>query len=85
LFDVEAGWHAVDVSEGAVHEFDVALGATSFGRLRLPVAGSHNRSNAIAAIAAARHVGVPPAVAIEALSQFEGVKRRWSCVARSTG
>ncbi len=76
LFDVEAGWHAVDVDEGAVHAFDVALGATTFGRLELPAAGSHNRSNAIAAIAAARHVGVPPAVAMEALSQFEGVKRR---------
>ncbi len=76
LFDVEAGWHAADVNEGAVHEFDVAFGGTRFGRLRLPAAGSHNRSNAIAAIAAARHVGVAPALAIEALAQFEGVKRR---------
>ncbi len=76
LFDVEAGWHAADVSEGAVHAFDVALGATSYGRLKLPAAGSHNRSNAIAAIAAAHHVGVPPALSIEALSHFEGVKRR---------
>ena len=38
--------------------------------------GEHNRHNALAAIAAARHVGVPPAVAIEALSRFANVKRR---------
>lgn len=38
--------------------------------------GSHNKMNALAAIAAARHAGVPVKVAIEALNQFEGVARR---------
>ncbi len=38
--------------------------------------GKHNRSNALAAIAAARHVGVPVAQAIESLARFENVKRR---------
>ncbi|REF03000.1 UDP-N-acetylmuramate:L-alanyl-gamma-D-glutamyl-meso-diaminopimelate ligase [Cupriavidus plantarum] len=38
--------------------------------------GTHNRMNALAAIAAARHVGVPPARAIESLSRFANVKRR---------
>lgn len=46
------------------------------GRLRLALAGAHNRSNALAAVAAARHVGVPPAVALDALARFGGVKRR---------
>ncbi len=40
------------------------------------LAGEHNLSNAVAAIAAARHTGVPVALAIEALAQFAGVKRR---------
>jgi UDP-N-acetylmuramate: L-alanyl-gamma-D-glutamyl-meso-diaminopimelate ligase len=75
-FGVPAGWQARDVAEGAEHSFEVALGEQSFGRLLLPAAGSHNRDNALAAIAAARHAGVPPAVAIEALARFEGVKRR---------
>ncbi|MCU0949933.1 MAG: UDP-N-acetylmuramate:L-alanyl-gamma-D-glutamyl-meso-diaminopimelate ligase [Burkholderiaceae bacterium] len=75
-FDVDSGWHARDVTEGAEHAFDVAFGSERFGRLVLPAAGSHNRSNALAAIGAARHAGVPPAVAIEALSRFAGVKRR---------
>jgi UDP-N-acetylmuramate: L-alanyl-gamma-D-glutamyl-meso-diaminopimelate ligase len=38
--------------------------------------GEHNRMNAIACIAAARHVGVAPCIAIEALSEFKNVKRR---------
>ncbi|WP_277749308.1 UDP-N-acetylmuramate:L-alanyl-gamma-D-glutamyl-meso-diaminopimelate ligase [Parahaliea mediterranea] len=38
--------------------------------------GRHNVENALAAVAAARHVGVPPAVAGAALAQFRGVKRR---------
>tara|TARA_R110002049_G_scaffold294892_2_gene481960 strand:- start:496 stop:1842 length:1347 start_codon:yes stop_codon:yes gene_type:complete len=46
------------------------------GRARMSLPGSHNRLNALAAIAAARHVGVTPAVAIEALDCFAGVRRR---------
>jgi UDP-N-acetylmuramate: L-alanyl-gamma-D-glutamyl-meso-diaminopimelate ligase len=75
-FDIAAGWRAVEVSEGVAHAFDVVFGDMHCGRLALPMAGSHNRSNALAAIAAARHAGVPPALAIEALAAFEGVKRR---------
>jgi UDP-N-acetylmuramate: L-alanyl-gamma-D-glutamyl-meso-diaminopimelate ligase len=75
-FDVTDAWHASSVEEGARHSFEVALGGQTFGRLQLPEAGGHNRSNALAAIAAARHVGIPPALAMEALAQFRGVKRR---------
>jgi UDP-N-acetylmuramate: L-alanyl-gamma-D-glutamyl-meso-diaminopimelate ligase len=38
--------------------------------------GEHNRMNALACIAAARHVGVAPCIAIEALGEFKNVKRR---------
>lgn len=38
--------------------------------------GDHNMANAVAAVAAAAHVGVPLRVACEALSLFKGVKRR---------
>jgi len=44
--------------------------------VRWDLMGEHNRLNALAAIAAARHAGVAPAVAIEALGRFQGVKRR---------
>jgi UDP-N-acetylmuramate: L-alanyl-gamma-D-glutamyl-meso-diaminopimelate ligase len=75
-FGVDDGWHAQAVEEGARHAFDVVLGAETFGRLDLPLAGAHNRANALAAIAAARHAGVAPTVAIEALQGFGGVRRR---------
>jgi len=38
--------------------------------------GQHNASNALAAIAAARHAGVPPQHSLAALSKFKGIKRR---------
>jgi UDP-N-acetylmuramate: L-alanyl-gamma-D-glutamyl-meso-diaminopimelate ligase len=38
--------------------------------------GAHNHSNALAAIAAARHAGVAPGAACEALGRFSNVKRR---------
>ncbi len=75
-FGIDEGWQAVAIDEGAEHAFDVAFGGESFGRLRLPLAGGHNRGNALAAIAAARRGGGAPAVAIEALGRFRGVRRR---------
>jgi UDP-N-acetylmuramate: L-alanyl-gamma-D-glutamyl-meso-diaminopimelate ligase len=38
--------------------------------------GLHNVENALAAAAAAHHVGVPPVITAEALARFSGVKRR---------
>ncbi|MGH6622476.1 MAG: UDP-N-acetylmuramate:L-alanyl-gamma-D-glutamyl-meso-diaminopimelate ligase [Burkholderiaceae bacterium] len=46
------------------------------GALELDLPGAHNRMNALAAIAAAYHVGVEPVEALKALSRFRGVKRR---------
>ena len=57
-------------------EFDVLLQGENVGRVSWQLSGAHNRMNALAAIAAARHVGVPPAEAVAALSRFVNVKRR---------
>src|SRR5574343_41298 len=46
------------------------------GRSRWKLSGEHNRANACAALLAARHVGVPLAQGLDALSRFENVKRR---------
>ena len=46
------------------------------GRTAWHLSGEHNRANACAALLAARHVGVPFARGLEALSRFENVKRR---------
>ena len=56
--------------------FDVRLHGEMQGTVRWELMGEHNRRNALAALAAARHAGVPVARGIEALSLFQGVKRR---------
>jgi UDP-N-acetylmuramate: L-alanyl-gamma-D-glutamyl-meso-diaminopimelate ligase len=73
-FDAEGGWQARAADAGGA--FEVLLKGETCGTVRWDLIGAHNRSNALAAIAAARHAGVPPRVAIEALGRFENVKRR---------
>ncbi len=66
-------------SVGVVHpddSFEVRLDGEAQGTVRWSLMGEHNRLNALAAVAAARHAGVPPAAAIGALARFEGVRRR---------
>jgi UDP-N-acetylmuramate: L-alanyl-gamma-D-glutamyl-meso-diaminopimelate ligase len=68
------GWNLGELaSDGSCA---VSFAGSEVGRLRLALAGAHNRANALAAVAAARHAGVPPAAALEALACFGGVKRR---------
>lgn len=57
-------------------EFDVYFGKQNAGRVRWPFLGQHNIHNALAAIAAARHAGVPARQAVLALREFHGVRRR---------
>jgi UDP-N-acetylmuramate: L-alanyl-gamma-D-glutamyl-meso-diaminopimelate ligase len=54
----------------------VSLCGESQGMLNWELFGEHNRQNALAAIAAARHAGVPVAQGLAALSEFRNVKRR---------
>jgi len=84
-FNVPDGWHAGRVEEGRVHAFDVVAGSTAHGRLELPLAGEHNRCNALAAIAAAAAIGIAPGRAIEALRAFSGVRRRLEVAGEAFG
>ncbi len=68
-----ANWTLTEHEDGS---FDVLLNQQIQGTVQWELTGRHNRLNALAAIAAARHVGVPAAQAISALSRFENVKRR---------
>jgi UDP-N-acetylmuramate: L-alanyl-gamma-D-glutamyl-meso-diaminopimelate ligase len=61
---------------GEPHEFDVLYQGKTVGHVTWALTGMHNQLNALAAIAAAEHVGVSPAVAASALGTFENVKRR---------
>ena len=57
-------------------EFDVYHDGKLCARLSWQLIGQHNVNNALMAIAAARHAGVQPQLAIEALGQFVNAKRR---------
>ncbi|MCU7828223.1 MAG: UDP-N-acetylmuramate:L-alanyl-gamma-D-glutamyl-meso-diaminopimelate ligase [Candidatus Thiodiazotropha sp. (ex Myrtea sp. 'scaly one' KF741663)] len=72
---IEAGWHAENTATDG-HAFDVICQGEKHGRLEWSLIGQHNMANALAALAAARHAGVPAKVAIDALSRFKNVKRR---------
>lgn len=73
--EFEAGWHAeYAAADGSA--FDVVCNGDTVGRVTWSLTGRHNVSNALAALAAARHAGVPPAEGIEALAGFRNVKRR---------
>ncbi|MGI1679893.1 MAG: UDP-N-acetylmuramate:L-alanyl-gamma-D-glutamyl-meso-diaminopimelate ligase [Cellvibrionaceae bacterium] len=55
------------------------------GEVEWSATGEHNVMNALAATAAARHVGVRPKIAIEALEKFHGVKRRMEFLGTHAG
>jgi UDP-N-acetylmuramate: L-alanyl-gamma-D-glutamyl-meso-diaminopimelate ligase len=54
----------------------ILLGGAAQGRLVIAQPGRHNQQNALAALIAARHVGVPVAHGLAALACFKGVRRR---------
>ena len=54
----------------------IQLGGAPQGTLAFKETGRHNQSNALAAIAAARHAGVPVGESLAALAAFRGVRRR---------
>ena len=72
-FGTSDGWQAEVLDADA---FRVSLAGQEQGRVRWELLGEHNRVNALAAIAAARHAGVAPGAACEALGRFANVKRR---------
>ena len=72
-FGTENGWHAKSQDNNAI---DIYCHEALQGRLQWDLLGEHNRMNALAALIAARHAGVPVTIAIEALAKFKNVKRR---------
>lgn len=58
------------------HGFSLEAAGGEVWQASLALPGLHNAHNALAAVLAARHVGVPVDTAIEALAEFKGVKRR---------
>ncbi len=68
-FGSDDGWN-IDAND------QVSLNGKLQGTLQWDLLGEHNRMNALAALAAARHAGVPVAQGLAALAEFKNVKRR---------
>jgi len=73
-FDRADGWSVTEAKNP--NEFEVSFAGQLQGRVRWGLSGRHNVMNALAALAAARHAGVPAATGIEALNRFRNVRRR---------
>ncbi len=87
-FNAQADVRAVNLSyAGGVAHFDIALRGEDkkIEGCTLPMPGDHNVSNALAAVAVARHLGISRAAIREALAGFKGVNRRFTRVAEVGG
>jgi len=82
-FDAADGWQASPAD--TAQRFDVSERGERVGMVAWELLGRHNRSNALAAIAAARYVGIEPQRACEALAQFRNVKRRLEVIGQVRG
>ena len=80
-FGEGGGWQA-DPLRDDCSEFKITMDDKNLGIACWNEFGQHNMNNALAAIAAARSIGVEPAAAIESLTRFKGVKRRMEVIYR---
>ncbi|WP_374088370.1 UDP-N-acetylmuramate:L-alanyl-gamma-D-glutamyl-meso-diaminopimelate ligase [Methylomicrobium lacus] len=80
----QSAWNAALIkADGS--RFSVLHNGDKQGEVDWTLTGEHNVSNALAAIAAAHHVGILPKDAINALAQFQNVKRRMEVIAKLHG
>ena len=87
-FNAQADVRAVNLTyEAGVAHFDIALQAEGemIEGCTLPMPGDHNVSNALSAVAVARHLGMKRSEIREALANFGGVNRRFTRVGEVDG
>jgi UDP-N-acetylmuramate--alanine ligase len=87
-FNAQADVRALNLTyKGGVAHFDIALQAedTVIEGCTLPMPGDHNVSNALAAVAVARHLGLKSSEIRDALASFGGVNRRFTKVGEVGG
>jgi UDP-N-acetylmuramate: L-alanyl-gamma-D-glutamyl-meso-diaminopimelate ligase len=75
-FSTAGEYWAIGTCSEDGRQFEVCVDGRVVARVAWDMHGAHNRLNALAAIAAARHAGVPVEQACDALAQFKGIKRR---------
>ncbi len=72
-------WQALDMAADG-SRFTVSLNGVRLGAVAWELMGRHNVANALAALAAARHAGVPAEHGIRSLATFAGVRRRMDLI-----
>ena len=77
-------WSICDIAHDG-SSFAVCVDGNAAGTVNWDMHGGHNRLNALAAIAAARHAGVPVEQACAAMAEFKGIKRRLEVLAEVDG
>jgi len=82
-FGTDDDWQAINAQGDG--SFDVIYKGQMQGHVAWGLLGEHNRMNALASIAAARHAGVAVDVSIAALTEFKNVKRRMEVRGESRG
>ncbi len=80
-----ARWTVDAANGGDFSEFRVLEDGKPRATVRWSMFGAHNAENAIAAIACARHAGVPVEQAAAALESFQGIKRRMEMIGKAGG
>jgi UDP-N-acetylmuramate: L-alanyl-gamma-D-glutamyl-meso-diaminopimelate ligase len=73
--DADTVWTARVIADD-YSQFEILERGQPRGTVQWSLIGAHNMENALAAIAAARHAGVPIGNAIDALQSFKGIARR---------
>jgi UDP-N-acetylmuramate--alanine ligase len=82
----EADWRARNIDvRGGRWTFEVLKYGRPFGQFALGVAGQHNVSNALAAMAAATWAGVAPEEIQSSLAEFSGADRRFQLLGEKRG
>ena len=74
-----AEWSISNANNDYSH-FSINNNGQMAGEVSWSIIGEHNASNALAAIVAAKNIGIPTEKACEALSTFKSVKRRLECI-----
>lgn len=80
----KSAWNA-ELIKADGSRFSVLHNGNKQGEVDWTLTGEHNVSNALAAIAAAHHVGILPGEALNALALFQNVKRRMEVIAKLNG
>lgn len=84
-FSSSAGDWCLSENSPDFSSFTVVNNNQPVGKVDWPLVGQHNAENALAAIAAAAHVGVAPARSVSALSEFRNVRRRLEVLGEVNG